>query len=200
MKIGLDCDDVLADFAGHLVRKYNQLYGTNYSVSEITPDPKRWIELFGQEESRKVWDIIWTPGFNISLPLVEGSASGVEELVRDEHELFVVTYRREFNHELTWKYLNDNFGQVFDELFCLVRRGGGHIYTKGQLCKMKGIDVMVEDLSENVVELVDRGIMTLVLDRSWNCDIAEGPLVKRVHSWPEIVDYVKPHAPRAEPK
>jgi len=85
MHILIDCDGVLADFSGHLLR----LVGSELTVEDITEWDIFKFMTPSQLECAKM--LLAGPEFWASQPQIPGAAEGVEELRSGDHTITVVT-------------------------------------------------------------------------------------------------------------
>lgn len=96
MKIGLDCDGVLADFAVGWRQQYNSWFNAqlgldypNEGWNSIVTDTH-----FAQESDFWSWaDRV--PDFWVNVPPISGAMGGVLELLKAKHDVCVVTHRHE---------------------------------------------------------------------------------------------------------
>ncbi len=188
MKIGLDCDDVLADFETSLVSIYNQRHETFYKPGDLTPDHHYWKEL-GEEITSNIWDIVQPPEFSSKLKPINGSIQGVSTLVNCGAELYIITNRTITPNEITLNWLERNYGNVFSD----IKYGSNDCFNgrppKGEICKELKLDFFVEDIIKNAKSIENVGIQTLLLDKKWNQEFENTELIKKVYSWKDIVDY-----------
>ena len=186
MKIGLDCDDVLANFTLDLASAYNRRYGTSYNPEDFVPDFSHFERLLGLPGIRNLWELFQDHSYNLSMKPVKGAVAGVKELVSLGAELLVVTNRVKTSPQITQQWLEQNFGPVFSDVLY-----GGNGSSKGEICRQKEISLFVDDLPQNVYNLRDHGIKTLVLDYHWNREVEESHFIKRILDWEELVQEVK---------
>ncbi len=186
MKLALDCDDVLADYIGTLAEAYNGRFGTAYCTEQFRPDLEALDTILGEEGMRNLFLLFNDEGYVLGLPPVKGAVEGVRELTSVGLDLYVITSRVSTPPEWTQQWLTEQFGPVFSGVFY-----GGMVngrISKGELCRQYEIALCVEDHPGNAYGLREQGIRTLLLDYPWNQDVPEGPLIKRVKDWKEIVE------------
>lgn len=85
MRILLDCDGVLADFVGPVLRE---------SGAVLRPeDIDRWdlFSLMQPDVRERAFEILRKPEFWRAQPLIPGAAEGVEQLRAGGHEIYFVT-------------------------------------------------------------------------------------------------------------
>jgi len=190
-KIGLDIDGVKLDIITPLLKFYNRLNGTGYTVNDI--NDYALTGLFGNDfEARKrfVFDLYRTPEFRDIKP-VPGAQQGVAALSK-KASLVSLTSRpvAEVGNE-TRAQIRRYFPKAFPEIhftrdFASNSKGDG----KAEVCKTLGIDIMVDDSFEYAVTCAGQGIETILLDCVWNRERRYGPLPQnayRARGWPQIV-------------
>ncbi len=138
MKIGVDIDGVLADQVGAVLEVIEKEYGTKYSKTDV--DRAHWT-FEGGELWSEIGRLLADPDYTRSLPLIEGSQSGVKEI--NHHEVFVVTARRPNAEEATREWLKAHFPCLKD--YYRARTGTKHNVPS---------DVLIDDLDFNIVEFV----------------------------------------------
>lgn len=105
MRIGLDCDGVLADFAAGWVDQYNDWYGARVELDQST-----WMSFldathFAEEADFWAW-VDRVPDFWVNMPTIPGAMGGVLALQEAGHELCIVTHRHEKASRQTQIWLN----------------------------------------------------------------------------------------------
>ncbi len=184
--IGFDLDDVLLNFNDNLYLYHNNVYGTNYKRKYITSHNLSLIWQCTQKEATKKLDDFYysQPHFD-ALP-VEGAVEGVKALDKN-HRLFIVTSRPKEIREMTLRWLDLHFPNMFNDVYFINHfQGTGKKRTKGEICRELGVQVFVDDVLEYAQTISDAGIPVLLYDTPWNQG-ETGSLMTRVYSWPEIV-------------
>lgn len=190
MRVGLDCDDVLLDFAYGFPREYNRRFGTHLEEGDIIPDFEQMQRVLGPEGFERTWEEMFgNEDYILGMQPVGGAVEGVGELRRMGAELYVVTSRWVTPPEMTQRSLEQHFPGAFNDLVYTVN--GGKKTTKGEICQRLRIDFFVDDSPEHVLSISSKGIMALLLDHFWNRGLEDSEFVKRVLNWPGIVDYAE---------
>src|SRR5688572_13151577 len=89
IRIGLDVDDVIADYTGHYLTLATNITYTAYSKSDI----KEWD--IHKSLNLPIWAVneinaaLSRPGAAHRLPMIPGAFSGVRKLIRDFDVVFV---------------------------------------------------------------------------------------------------------------
>jgi len=181
MRLGFDCDDVLADFEPALVRWYNENFQPNLAPGDLTPNHLIWENIVGLEKSKKIWELFANPDFALSLLPVEGAQEGVQTLYQKGAELYVITSRSVTPDERTTEWLKRYFPGMIKEVLYGSSYGALGRKTKGELCLDKKLNLFVDDLPRHLRDVNVVGIPGLLYTRKWNEEFQETELIKRVN-------------------
>ncbi len=189
MKIGLDMDEVLAEFMGGFCEFYNSKFSTDISSLNL----KRYAisPLVGgtHEDGLKLVDDFHDSEFFDRMTLVEGAREALSLL--GGHELIVVTARPRGFKEKTDKFLKTNFpDNTFRVFYSSEVHGHEGTKTKEEICNELGIKILVEDNGEYAPKYARSGIKVLLLDKPWNRDCEEHENIIRVSNWDEVVEKI----------
>ncbi len=184
MRIGVDLDEVLGSFAESFLAYHNARYRTSYKPSDFREfQMHKTLGISREEELCRILDFYKSPEFR-GMPPVQGSQEATRVL-RQHHELFVITGRHDQAAEETGRWLRQNFPGRFSGLYLTNYNHDNGMGAKAKVCNNLGIDVYVDDGLEYASECARPGRHVLLPDRPWN----QGALpqgVKRVFSWEEI--------------
>lgn len=186
MRIGIDLDEVLADFLTALLKYHNDTYGTSL-VGEQFQSYQFWETWGGTRERaiQKVYDFYNTGYFRELKPVV-GSQEAVS-ILKQNNELFVITSRQDDVAEATRGWIAQHFPERFSAvLFANHYSQKGDSRKKSQICDSVGIDVLIEDSPEYALECFTQKRKILLLDYPWNRNSELPPGIYRVNSWEEI--------------
>jgi 5'(3')-deoxyribonucleotidase len=159
MKIGIDLDDVVFEFARELLREYNSHHGTNYVFEDIFS--YYFSEIFNKssKEVELFMDNLFDKERVTTLPLCYLAKESIFSLA-EKHEIYFITSRRT-NQEGTIESLKLHFPEI---PFNLIFSSNPYIWsigkTKGDLCLEHGIDIMIEDSKEHGEDCAKKGIKT----------------------------------------
>lgn len=170
MRISIDIDGVLANFAAGLIRTANRRFRDRLS-SDYEPTDWGYGGVFNPEEWKQVWtDIKQTQDFWEHLPAYEQNLCVLKKFLYDcsEHDIYFVTSRiaTEGSTVLkqTLKWLECRLGRCS---VIVVPEAG----RKKDVFKALGIDVSVDDYGPTVEECSKlEGHRAYILDRPWNRD------------------------------
>jgi 5'(3')-deoxyribonucleotidase len=152
MRVGIDLDDVLADFISEFTEVAHEMYGR----PEIGTQPMDWEwSNFGlsKEEQGKVWDRI-TRTWNFWEKLaVEPGADRISmtRLLEDGHDLVFITARAKTAgrtvQEQACRWLDHNFDLEYPTV--IVEK------DKGPLAAALKLDYFIDDRPKNCIEIQD---------------------------------------------
>jgi len=188
MKIGIDLDDVVFEFARELLIEYNSSHGTHfnfedifsYYFSKVFEVDSRYIESF--------MDDTFTEEKVTNLPLCDFAKDAITSLSK-EHEIYFITSRRH-NQEGTKESLDLHFSGIpFNLIFSSNPYSGTSGKTKGEICLEYGIDFMIEDSKEHGEDCANKGIKTFLMHKPWNIQASHENLI-RVNNWKEILSLI----------
>lgn len=142
LKIGLDIDEVIADFIGHFSKKFN----LTHPIECWNFDPEIRIKINSIKDDNEFW---------LSMP----RKINPSELPFEPH-CYITS--RPCNIEITRKWIHDNgFPNV--PIYSV-----GLDDSKIDVAKKSGIDVFVDDRYENFAELNNNGICCFLYDAPHN--------------------------------
>lgn len=189
-RIGIDFDDVIADFNGRFVQYMNEQLGTNYQYHDITHF--EFDKMYGvllpqmlQHLERFCHDPHWHDGIQ---PIKDAVATCKE--LAASYELVVVTSRCESLRSITseWLYAwglslqEVHFTNSSSVRFAERRR------QKSAVCREVGLRAFVDDALHNATDVASAGIPVILKNRPWNADRTDLDLtnVYPVDNWTEV--------------
>lgn len=193
MKIGIDLDDCLAEFAYSFLNWHNDKYETSFEIEDV----KRfnfWETIGGTRGDiiDKVSDFYKTNYFR-NLPVVFGAVNGINQLCW-ENELFVVSSRPNDIYEETKKWIDQHFHDKFSEVILTNEWSlSGKAIKKADVCKKLGVDLYIDDNLENVIDCAKpkKNIRVFLFDRPWNQNSKLLKIITRVYNWNEILEKIE---------
>ena len=190
MKIGVDLDEILADFLSALIDYHNATYGTSLKREQFKS--YRFWETWGgtrDEAIQKVYDFHKTPYF-INMKPVAGSQEAID-ILKETHDLVIITSRQDDVADATRKWVEQHFPGAFSEIYFANHYSqNGNSKTKFQICDALNVDVLIDDSTEYALECLNSRRKILLFDCPWNktAELPEG--IQRIYLWKEIVDSI----------
>jgi uncharacterized HAD superfamily protein len=174
MKLGIDIDGVIANFAQPLIVTIKKNYGLLLTEKDITRfSLSHVLGITRAEETQLITDILQQ-----DLPIYPGAKETLEQLSREGHTIYLLTGRYTPLRSLTQTWLKTK-GVPYNEL---------HLLEMGKKYQVNidGLDVIVEDSLEEALEWSSRVKTVLLYDHPYNQTLNVKNLTKRVYSWSEI--------------
>jgi len=188
-KIGIDLDDVLADFHTGIMNYHNKVYGTSLKEKDFTT--YLFNRIWGgslQEAIQKVNDFHHS-NYSEEISPISNSVESVNSLSK-ENELFVITSRPEFMKEKTEKWIKKFFGNSFSGIFFSSNhysKAGGK--PKSQICKELEVSLLIDDSLDYINQCPTIGIRGILFgDYPWNQNGNLPENVVRVKNWKEVLE------------
>ena len=183
MRIGLDCDGVICDWVGSVIRHLN-----HYRKTFIPPDfqPPSW-DWFKENLSEEDWLWIWRGGcqtiFAEASPY-PGARQFVEEL-NELRDIIILTARPKPVWSTTKQWWEKNF-------YPICPAGFNFFYSGLQKYKVH-TDVFIEDNLNYANAYAHKWLMpeVFLLDRPWNQGYNEYLNVTRVPNYEAILQEIK---------
>lgn len=190
MKIGIDLDDVLSESTAAFIKFYNETYGTNLDIK--TKEKYGWWEIVDvprEEYEKRVHKFYTTPYFKNTEPI--NDASETLKKLKKNNELYIITARGNNIKEITEKWVENNFPNIFSKIYYTNQfEQGLKKTTKATICNNLNIDIFIEDSLEFAEDCAKSNRKVYLLDYPWNQTdkLPEG--ITRVYSWREIDELV----------
>lgn len=190
MRIGIDIDNVIANFNDELLKEYLKHDKTlrnrgiiNENADYITRGMLDWSE---EEESSFYKENIERIAKN--LKLIQGVKKYIDKLKQDGNEIYIITGRDNGEYanpkEMTEKWLEDN-GIIYDKL---IFTNAYDKQAKAEECKKNNIDVMIDDSTATCMAVQESGIRVFLMNTRFNKKNKE---LERVSSWKEIYSKIR---------
>jgi len=196
MAIGIDLDDVLADFFPAFLGFYNQKHNTHYTVDDLH-SYDIW-KVFGgtkEEAIKDVYEFCETKEFQTLAP-VEGAIEAINSL-NGNHKRYIITARPIEIKDKTLSWLDLHFQGCFEDIFFTNRFSYiGTKQKKSDFCNKINAEIMIEDALHHAHDCSSENRQVLLLDKPWNRNgITPENLEKlgitRVHSWDDIMKKIE---------
>jgi len=191
--IAVDFDDVVMHFNAGFLDFHNRLFGTRIAYEHLTRYDD-WEVVYGCDKetmTERAKDFYHSPD-HMLVPPVSGAIEAITHLSQT-YSLQIVTSRPDSTRSPTLKWLDNHFPRLFHDFhFTNIYAGAvdSKPKAKSEVCREIGAVVLIDDAMKHARDVAGSGIPTLLPDRPWN----QGPEpvgVHRVHSWDEIVQWIR---------
>jgi len=194
IKIGIDLDEVLAEFNLLFLDYFNQTKNTNWKFKDITDNHFENIFDISFEEIKQILNNFSKEGHISNIIPVENSVSSIEKLSK-ECELFIITARPKEEDKETREWIVKNFKSNFKEIYSVGISHGGKVFkNKGEFVQELGLNFFIEDMIKHAIDISKRNIKVFLLDKPWNQEENLPENIYRVKDWNEIlqkIEYLK---------
>lgn len=194
MRIGIDLDDVLANFIQTLIGFHNETYNTHLSLDTFYSI--YYWEVWGgtrEEAIKKVYQFHQS-GYSKQIQPIEGAIKSIQELSK-KHELFIITSRQTDFEKLTRTWLDQYFPGMFKTVFFTnhydLTGSIKPVKQKFKVCLENHISVMIEDSPEHAVQFIRSPVILLLFDSPWNKSVQNNSNIIRVSGWKNTVKTVR---------
>lgn len=188
MNIGLDLDEVVADFFEALLKFYHKKTGKLYTKEEF-PEFK-WWPLLGatREEAVKFVDEFHETHNLDEVKPLEHAITSVNHLLKN-NKLFIITSRPIRFKPKVESWIEHHFGTKIE-----VTHAGdwhkGQAATKADICKELKIPLILEDAPDTALSCANAGIKVILFDNPWNRSIKHKDII-RVKNWLEALESIE---------
>ena len=193
MRIGLDVDEVLAEFLRGMLPWLREEYGVDVAWRDMHTNAFYEAWHVPEDVARERIDRFLESRVFKELDRVPGSRASVARLA-GEHSLVVVTSRPLYVESVTRQWLVKRYGDVFDEVLLTNSHGVGASTSKAALVDEYGVDVLVDDnpgYCDRVVR--ETSCDAVLLSKPWNRVEVDERVFDAV-SWGDvegIVDWIR---------
>jgi uncharacterized HAD superfamily protein len=200
MNIGIDIDDVLAEFQVVFLPFFNKKHGTHYKKEDIyTYSYPMVFSMTFEEVVQDVYEFYMTKEFEEILP-AKGSQKTLK-LLNVEHKLYAITSRPHFMTEKTERWIDKHYHDLFTDILLTNQFTHNHEkkISKSVVCKKNGIQVLIDDAPANAEDVSSEKIWALLLEKPWNRTAKLNARTIRVKNWydiPKAIDQISKE-PRA---
>ena len=189
MKIGLDLDEVIADFFDALLKFYHKKTGKLYSKEEFK-EFKWWPQIGAtREEAIKIVDEFHETNDLDDVKPLEHAAESIRHLLKN-NKLIIITGRPSRFKSKVEKWIEHHFGDVKIEVIHAGDFHKGQATSKAEICKALKIPVLLEDVPETALECANAGIKVVLFDMPWNHNVKHKNIT-RVKNWLEALEVIE---------
>ncbi len=189
MTIGVDIDDVLAQWNISYLKYINNKFGTNFKFDQITeydyrqcfPEFIERIDFFNL-----CFEFYGRPEF-IDLDRVEYSEESIKRLAK-KHKLYAVTARPEHLQQITENWIDKYFPNIKEIVFTnfFTKDPNQKMIPKSEVCQNLGVDLFIEDAPHHAKDIAAKGINVFLLEKPWNRNFEVENKIFRKDSWKHI--------------
>ena len=188
MKIAIDIDEVLADFANPFDKFIQKKYGLTMDRDKWNTE--EWWKAWGGSKITavgKIYEFVGSGALE-KLSLIAGAKDGVQQLKKQGHDLIIITGRAADWMDTTRAWLDKNFFNTFSQIESTdfhVAKGG--YKTKGIIAHDLGCDILIDDFPHYAEEAIANGVKVLLFDTGFNHIYKEHDDIHRVKNWKEVL-------------
>lgn len=189
MKIGIDLDEVTADFFEALLKYYNKKYGRNDKAEDFKE--WKWWPVWGIErgEAIKRADLFHEEHRVEEVLPVEGAFEGINKLLQN-NELFIITARPSRFKNKVESWIKYHLKREIKVIHARDFHKDGRA-TKAEICREIGIKLMIEDSCDIAKDCAETGIKVLLFDKPWNKNCPMHENIIRVSGWNDILGEIE---------
>lgn len=186
MRIGLDIDNVIADFDKKILLEFYKEDKNKRNSGIINPNGN-WIKNLFDWSKEEIEDFFNKnmQRFAKDLEPRENAKYYMDKLIKDGHSLYLISHRAYPHYtnpyEVTEKWLKDN-DINYTKLIL------SETTNKSKECKEYNIDVMFDDVRTNCQMLQDSGIKCYLMATNYNLKNLDGLNV--VNNWKELYEVI----------
>ncbi len=166
--IAYDVDDCIVPMAEKAVEYYNGIYTPTVDIANFYGDADAWGVSDIKIASGRINEFLMGEG---QIDLVEpypDAKLAIYALSR-RHRGIILTGRMEFMRPVTDKMIDTHFKGMFEDVV-LTSHFGDNPVSKGQVCKDRGVDVIIDDGLMHCQACIEESPDTtaLLMDKPWN--------------------------------
>jgi uncharacterized HAD superfamily protein len=190
--IAVDIDDVIVSEAEFIVEYSNKHWGHSLSLDDYR---EHWDDMWkvGTEEVERRADILHSSGIIQQYRILEDAHHGLKKLSK-RFRLIILTSRRKTVQEETKEWLQENFGDVFENIhftgFWDTITPDSHLLSKADISRDLDVSYLIDDQAKHCFGAAKHGIQAILFGdyaASRHLDLPEG--VIRCKNWQEVLEY-----------
>lgn len=189
MKIGIDIDNVIANFNDTLLKEYlkHDKELRNTGIINEKPEYIRKGMFDWSEDEESVFYNTNIERIAKELEPIKDSSYYIKKLKEDGHEIYIITGRNngEYSdpHQMTIDWL-EKHNIIYDKL---ILTNAYNSKEKADICIENDISIMIDDSSRICKEIDKAGIKALLMDTPYN---KQTDTITRVQNWQEVYEYI----------
>lgn len=189
-KIGVDMDEVLAQFMPRFLKFYNLQHQTNFTIDQIISyDLHHILGGTAKEIIRAVYNFYESDDFNYIEP-VPGANQGINKL-SSFYDLIIITSRPHLLENKTSDWLDKHFPHQFKDLILTNQytHEGNSGSKKLAICQRYGVKFLVDDCLDHLVGCHQYDTHGIIFEQPWNRSYTPQK-VRRAKNWEEVVGLI----------
>lgn len=195
LTIAVDMDEVLCHFVPKLIDFHNENYQTSIKFEEFHNYAFHRVWGGTPEETQVKVNLFFESHHFKQLPRVQNSYETLKKL-KPHCKFVIVTSRQTFLKEITEKYIQEHFPDIFDDILLGNHYGEtGTKLTKPEMCQKVGASILIDDSLLYANDCSKNGIKTILFGHyPWNHTTKElHELIVRVRGWEDVEEEIKKH-------
>lgn len=185
MRIGIDFDDTIHDFAKAFLLFFEDQTGKKYTKDVFCDESMASQMGLTKDELFSYFEAFNNHSIAQQSPPFRFAQSIIPKLAK-EHDLFLITGRHKMDGVDEW--INFYFPDIFKNILQSRSAYGGknlHLPTKEMYCSSLKLDLFIDDDPNYVLHITKKGHTALMLTHPWNKQIFGENIIK-VNDWKEI--------------
>lgn len=178
MRIGVDIDGVVCDSYPFWLGELNKHYGKeikelhSYEMHLVFDVPYEDMNGFFNENIERLF----------SIPKPMPGVKKVLEIIRREHQIYLVTARGMKEGDVTRHWL-DGHSIPYDELMLVGDR------SKVEVCEEHKLELFIEDYDGNARRIAEAGLPVIIFDAPYNrVELPQG--ITRCYNWGQVLQVI----------
>lgn len=191
MNIGIDIDDVLAEFQIPFLKFYNNKHATFFQKKDIHKyDYTKIFNISYEDLVKNIYEFYQTKEFEQLLPSKDSRR--VIRSLKDEHKLYVITSRPFFLKKKTHLWIEKHYPRCFQKVLHTNQFSpkGELSISKTSMCKENHISILIDDAPDYVLDAAQNGLRVILLEKPWNKKLRQHPQISVAHCWNDIPNCV----------
>ena len=193
LKIGIDIDEVVTEYVVELLNYLEKTRNKKVNYEDI--EDYYFVKPFNMS-IEEIGDLIkehTTDDVIYNLDLIEKAKESIDSL-KEKHYIYFITSRPLENKKATYDFFNKHFPEHnFEIIFSGDAWKNGN-KSKSEICEELGIDILIEDNKDYVLNCAEKGVNCFLFDKPWNrndtrCE--EHQNIYRVYHWNDILNKIK---------
>lgn len=167
MTIGIDIDEVMADFMIELIDFHNHHYDCQGTVDDH--HTYSYANVWGcsyDETIKRIFEFYHSPWFDRIKPTA-GSQRAIKKLAKS-HDLQIITSRSESIKDKTLRWVEEHFPHLFSKVHFTnqfaEKKEARSVITKLAVCQAEQIELVVDDSLETALRCAKGDVRVLLLD------------------------------------